>query len=354
MKSRLAKQRVRFAAGATAVVLVAGCGASSTPGTSASGKSDAKTTGGQVVAFIPTSTQDYVAAWVRGAQMEAAKDGVKLRLIENNFDQNAEDSQVQQYLAAGQKAAAFIWWPADALAGLASLALLHATGSPVVQTNQHVVAGSQEYLTAYAGVNDQENGAVTGQNVVAARNAMKAAGVKLHSPGGNLIIIGLSTGYEAGVIRDAEVTKVAQAAGMKVIGSINAGFDAAAGYQYGSQLITRTKPQGIDVVVSLIDDLTAGVMRALKEQGFTPGKNVYVVAGTCSAGLPYIQNGEEYATGIQPGESEGALAVSTAVNASKGGIPHFTDNYMPNQSITKKNIDTYTLDGKSVAQLCNE
>ena len=77
---------------------------------------------------------------------------------------------------------------------------------------------------------------------------------------------------------------------------------------------------------------------------------MYVVAGTCSAGLPFIKDSREYATGIQPAEVEGALAVSTAVDASKGKLGDFA-HYMPNQSITKDNIDTYKLDGKSVDAL---
>ena len=183
--------------------------------------------------------------------------------------------------------AAYIWWPANAPAGQASLTALSATGVPVVQTNQGVVPGTEKLLAAYAGVDDAGNGVVTGQNVVAARDAMKAAGLELHSEGGNFIIVGLATGYQAGIVRNAEVIKVAEAAGMKNLGAIDAGFDSAAGYKGGSQLITKTKGQGIDVVVSLIDNLSAGVIRALEEQGFKPGKDVYVIAGTCSAGLAW-------------------------------------------------------------------
>jgi ABC-type sugar transport system substrate-binding protein len=138
---------------------------------------------------------------------------------------------------------------------------------------------------------------------------------------------------------------------MKMVDTIDAGFDAAAGYEKGSQLITRAKGKGIDVVVSLIDNLTAGVVRALEEQGFKPGKDVYVVAGTCSAGLPFLRDSREYASGIQPAENEGALAVSTGLEASKGKIAEFS-RFMPNQSITLENVDTFKLDGKSVTDLC--
>lgn len=346
--------------GALLLVLSAGCGGggkSSTPAasktglTSSASSAAAPTAGGTIVAFIPTTTQNYVGGWARGARAQAAKLGVQLQVIENNFDQNQEDSQVRQQLASGTKPLAYVWWPTNATAAGASLQALSATKVPVVQTNQAVADGAKPLLAAYAGVDDVENGKVTGQNAVAARDAMRKAGIKLHSPGGNFIIVGLATGYQAGVLRNAEVIKAAEAAGMKLIDTIDAGFDSAAGYEKGSQLITRAKSKGIDVVVSLIDNLTAGVVRALEEQGFHPGKDVYVVAGTCSAGLPFIKDGREFATGIQPAEVEGALAVSTAADAANGKLTDFA-HYMPNQSITKDNIGTYQLEGKTVDQLC--
>jgi len=345
------------------VVVAAGCGgggksenasASKTAASAASNSTaagGATTSGGTIVGFIPTTTQNYVGGWARGAKAQADKLGVQLQLIENNFDQNQQDSQVRQQLASGAHPLGYVWWPTNAAAAGASLQAISDTKVPVVQTNQAVAEGAKPLLAAYAGVDDVENGKVTGQNAVAARDAMKKAGVKLHSPGGNFIIVGLATGYQAGVLRNAEVIKAAQAAGMKNVGTIDAGFDSAAGYEKGAQLITKAKSQGIDVVVSLIDNLTAGVIRALEEQGLHPGKDVDVVAGTCSAGLPFIKDGREFATGIQPAEVEGALAVQTAFDAAKGKLTDFA-HYMPNQSITKDNIGTYQLEGKTVDQLC--
>lgn len=353
-----------LAAGMSVLLIGAACGgggsgdkkASANAGTGPSSSAQAGSTptpgqGGTMVGFIPTTTQNYLAGWARGARAEAERRGIKLQLLENNFDQTEEDSQVRQHLGSGTKPMAYLWWPANAPAGRASLQSLSQTGVPVVQTNQGPADGTRNLLAAYAGVDDAGNGKVTGENAVAARDAMKAAGIKLHSPGGNFIIVGLATGYQAGIVRNAEVIKAAEAGGMKLVDTIDAGFDAAAGYDKGSQLITRAKGKGIDVVVSLIDNLTAGVMRALEEQGFKPGKDVYVVAGTCSAGLPFLRDSREYATGIQPAEYEGALAVSTAVEASKGKVAEFA-KYMPNQSITRENVDTFKFDGKSVDQLC--
>jgi len=55
-----------------------------------------------------------------------------------------------------------------------------------------------------------------------------------------------------------------------------------------------------------------GIIRALKENGITPGKDVFIVSGDCSGSLDAVKNGETFGTGIQPAAVEGAVAVRTA------------------------------------------
>ena len=70
--------------------------------------------GGTIVAFIPTTTNTYIAEWGRGAQERAAELGYNLVIIENNFDQAEQDTQVQQQLGAGDDdVVAYAWWPSD-------------------------------------------------------------------------------------------------------------------------------------------------------------------------------------------------------------------------------------------------
>ena len=87
-------------------------------------------TGKQIVCFMPTTTNTYIAEWARGAEEEAERLGYELIKLENGFKQEEQDIQVQQRIAAKVKPACYIWWPTDNAGGLASLKALADTGVP--------------------------------------------------------------------------------------------------------------------------------------------------------------------------------------------------------------------------------
>jgi ABC-type sugar transport system substrate-binding protein len=62
-----------------------------------------------------------------------------------------------------------------------------------------------------------------------------------------------------------------------------------------------------------------GIIRALKDNGIAPGKDVYIVSGDCSGSLEAVKNGETFGTGIQPAAVEGALAVRSAAKYIANG-----------------------------------
>ena len=83
----------------------------------------------------------YIGQWKKGAEAKAKELGYDIKVIENNFNQTEEDSQVQQELASGEKAAGYIGWPMQNAAGINSLRALSNTGAPVILTNQYPVKG---------------------------------------------------------------------------------------------------------------------------------------------------------------------------------------------------------------------
>src|SRR5919199_1612218 len=190
-------------------------------------QSGGKKSNGLIFVFMPSSSNNALAQWQRGARAEAKRTGYDLKIVENNFDQNQQNVQVQQQLASGEKPAAYVWWPADAHAGLAAERKLSRTGVPLVMSNQFPVKGTENLITAYAGVSDVFNGKIAAQNLIAARKALLASGATLHSKGGNLIIIGFVAGYQAGIDRLAGFKKGIAGKGFKLLTTQWVGFDAA-------------------------------------------------------------------------------------------------------------------------------
>jgi ribose transport system substrate-binding protein len=92
--------------------------------------------GKSVVVLMPTTTNNYIAEWARGARDEATAQGMEITILENNFDQAEQNTQAQTWINAAEQPDAYVWWPADNNAGVATLQARAATGVPVLQTNQ--------------------------------------------------------------------------------------------------------------------------------------------------------------------------------------------------------------------------
>ncbi len=319
----------------------------------------ASTGGGTIVAFIPTTTNTYIAEWGRGAEEIAAELGYDLVIIENNFDQAEQDTQVQQQLGtAGEEVVAYAWWPSDNQAGVASLQALFDSEVPVIQTNQLPFSGSESFVVGYAGVDDKLNGRVAAELVVEARDYMLAQGATLNSDGGNVIIIAFVAGYQAGIDRSADAIPILEAAGITVLGSVDSGFDPTTGYEGTKQLIAAHRDEGIDLVYAHNSALAEGVIQALEEEGFTPGVDVMVVGGTCHGNLTELENGKEFATGLQAARLEGQFSVRTLDEfLTSGSLAEFF-NFIPNPPVRSpaytdvNEIETVTVEGFSVEEMC--
>jgi ribose transport system substrate-binding protein len=341
-----------FGSVGSATTVPGGGEATAPDGTEASG-------GGMIVAFIPSTTNTAIAEWARGAEERASELGYDITIIENNFDQAEQDTQVQQQLgAADESVVAYAWWPSDNEAGVASLQALYDSGVPVLQTNQLPYPGSEQFVLAYAGVNDTLNGEVAGQLVVEARDWLVDHGATLHSEGGNAVIVGFIAGYQAGIDRSAAAIPILEDAGIAILDEVQVGFDPATGYEGTKELIAAHRDEGIDLVYAHNSALAEGVIQALEEEGYTPGEDVMVVGGTCHGNLEYLEDGREFATGVQAIRLEGERTIETIDEyLTNGEVAEFF-NFIPNPPAhspvyTEENeIETVTVGDLSVEEIC--
>jgi ribose transport system substrate-binding protein len=329
--------------------------------------------GKRVVVLMPTRTNTYINEWARGAEAEAAAQGMTIEIIENQFSQEEQNTQAQQQINAGTPPDAYVWWPADNNAGVATLQALAATGVPVLQTNQLPAEGAAGSWVAYAGVNDKLNGQVAGELLVQARDALvEAGGLTLHSEGGNAIVVKFIDGYQAGFDRMEGFHQAADPAGITVIGEEFAGFSADEAYPVAQALITAHKDEGIDLVYAHNDALAVGVIQALEEAGYTPGTDVAVVGGTCHGDLSELEDGKQFGTGLQAAFLEGAFSVNSVARylttgvvdegefnapADADAMPEVpanisTFNFIPNPPVLNTELDSTSLWGYPLRDLC--
>jgi ABC-type sugar transport system substrate-binding protein len=266
--------------------------------------------GEEIVMFTMTSSNVYGANQIAGAKEEAEALGYELKVYENTFSQPEQDQQVQQYIASGAKPAAIIWWPWIRDAGLNSVRQL-AQLAPVVQMTQPPDDKSWPYVKAYSGANQTLIGETLGQMMIEAREAAREAGAKFKSENGSLLVFQHPEGEFTGTARFAAFEDVTADEPFEVIHTEYGANDPETGYEKGSQIIPRFKGK-FDFLFISNQQAANGIIRALKENGITPGKDVWLVSGDCSGSLEAVKNGETFGTGIQPAAVEGRLAVRTA------------------------------------------
>lgn len=336
------------------------------------GSGSLKGDGKEMVLFTMTASNVYGANQINGAKKEAAALGYKLKVFQNNFSQPEQDRQVQQYVATGAKPAAVLIFPWVADAAINAVRQLSKVG-PVIMITQEPNDQSRPFVKAYAGANQQLIGRVAGEMLLKARDEARKEGVKLHSKEGNLLVFQHPEGEKTGVERWKGFEAATKNAPFKVLGTEYGANDPETGYEKGSQVIPRFKGKGIDFLYVSNQQAANGVIRALKENGIKPGKDVKLVSSDCSGSLEAVQNGETFGTGLQSGAIEGTLGVATAARyiatkKAQGDVQQFKAdpeppkfeptppaslNYMPHAAaIGPKGIDGTKIWGYTAQEIC--
>lgn len=273
--------------------------------------------GKRLVMFTITASNIYGANQIKGAQMEAERLGFELTVFQNNFSQPEQDQQVQQLIASGMKPDAIIFWPWVADAAINANRQL-ARLAPVIQLTQEPNEQQWPFVQAYSGANQILIGRTLGEMMIGAREAARAAGMTFKQPGGALLVFQHPAGEKTGTERMKGFLEVTAGEPFSIIHTEFGPNSPESGYEIGSAVIPRFKGQ-FDFLFVSNQQAANGIIRALKENGIEPGRDVMIVSGDCSGTLDAVKNGETYGTGIQPAAVEGMLAVRTAAKFIHNG-----------------------------------
>lgn len=257
----------------------------SSSGNKASGEIDGK--GRQLVLFtFNEQGGPYVTAFNNAAKAEADRLGFKLKVIESPLDPSVQASQIQQYLASGQKPAGFLRWPLDSKAGIVQNRQLSQV-APVVQLNSFPVSDEErEYIKAFCCQTDVAIAQNAAAMLTEVRDRLKSQGVKFHSDKGNLVLMGAAAGYTGSDIRLASLIEALKAKPFNVLATLNSPDSGTQGaFTVMSQQLPTLKRDGVDFIFSNNDAEAVGIIKALRQAGLEPGKDVWIVSGDCSPGV---------------------------------------------------------------------
>jgi ABC-type sugar transport system substrate-binding protein len=261
---------------------------------------------GEIVFFGLSQQNPYVKQWNRGATAQAKAYGWTLRYVESQNSQTQQDTQITQLLGSGKKPLGIILAPFAGKAAAASMLAIKRAKIPLIIIDAEPPPDQASLYDIYAGANDNLSAQTSAGLLL---TEAKQKGMKLD--GG--LIIGCPWEWQGCVHRrDAfprALKKLDPTA--KVIKSYpTKGFGPTEGYDVATQVVPAMKGK-FNFVYTLNDAIGLGVIKALKENGLTPGKDVLVVGGTClgKATNKAVVNGELAGTAVQSPFVEGRLQV---------------------------------------------
>ena len=353
--------------------LLVSCSSSGSAGGGGGGTAPKPGKNKTVIGFVRTSSDTYQAAWQRGIKGVFDKAGYSVKFIENNADQSEQNSQVQQQIGANASPAAWMWMPADASAGAASLRALYNTKLPVFQVNQLPTASTTKYVTAYAGVNDVINGEASGKLVLDAKQQLVKSGVLKSGEVAKVAAVKFYPAFAATSDRLKGFNEATKGKGVQIVVSADNAVDATTGYKATLPIIPIIKSKGVHILYAQNDAAASGAIRALAQSGLTPGKDVLVVGGNCRDDVSDLTSGRQFGTGLQAAVLEGQFSAQMMVNylknpkvkagdyaapATAEATPKWPseiskNNYLPNPPVLGTAVNTTKLWGQTMTSLCS-
>jgi ABC-type sugar transport system substrate-binding protein len=268
--------------------------------------------GREIVLFSLSDANTFVAKFNESAAAEAKRLGYGFRKIAtNDLDQTSQDANVRQYISSGAKPAAVLFFPVSAKASVNSARLLSQI-APVIQVDNPPLPDSDPFITAVVLSDHVDVGARVGKMLMEHRAKLKADGVKLNDPRGNLLIMNVAAGSQVGIDRTTGIKKGYTAEPLNLLAEEHAKFSNSNGvYELASTLVPKYKGT-VDYIYTHTTNGAVGAVKALKENGLVPGKNVWVIAGNCAAGWEELTAGTIVGTHLHSPQALGQLSVVVA------------------------------------------
>lgn len=313
-------------AGAMCVGMMAGCGDSSSSGTTASGSGNASSGGDTKISFImKTLASEHWQFMKAGAEQAAVDLGVTVDIkgppSETSYDE--QQNEIETDLAVDYDAYCIAPLQSDLVANL-----IAGQTTPIIAVDTQIDAPE---VISFVGTGNE---AAAKAGALAAVEAAKEAGweeincIEIAGVQGDATNTARMTGYKEGIeeaggtFLEAE-TQYADAVADKAVNSMEA--------------IMQTHPEGVAIICANNDDMAVAAARTALESGNENYKNTIFLGfdGQITA-CESILNDQLTMTAAQQAYDMGYLAVETAVAAANGEqVDEFVDS--GTEIVTKDN-----------------
>ncbi|MEI2298699.1 sugar ABC transporter substrate-binding protein [Ensifer sp. MJa1] len=268
---------------------------------------------------------------LRNGMSDYAKtlDGVELQIEDAQNDVSKQQSQIQNFIAAG--VTAIIVNPVDTDATAAMSKIAADAGIPLVYVNREPVnVDTLPEKQAFVASNEQESGTLQTQEIC------KMLGGK-----GKAVVMMGELSNQAARMRTKDIHDVLatdQCKGIEIVEEQTANWSRT----QGSDLLTNWLSAGVefDAVISNNDEMAIGAIQALKAAGRSMDSVVIGGIDATQDALAAMAAGDLDVTVFQNAAGQGKGSVDAALKLAKGE-PVEKKVYIPFELVTKDNLDKY-------------
>ncbi|THK39269.1 sugar ABC transporter substrate-binding protein [Ensifer sp. MPMI2T] len=268
---------------------------------------------------------------LRNGMSDYAKtlDGVELQIEDAQNDVAKQQSQIQNFIAAGVDA--IIVNPVDTDATAAMSKIAADAGIPLVYVNREPVnVDSLPDKQAFVASNELESGTLETQEIC------KMLGGK-----GKAVVMMGELSNQAARMRTKDVHDVLatdQCKGIEIVEEQTANWSRT----QGADLVTNWLSAGLefDAVISNNDEMAIGAIQALKAAGRSMDSVVIGGVDATQDALAAMAAGDLDVTVFQNAAGQGQGSVDAALKLAKGE-PVEKKVYIPFELVTKENLDKY-------------
>ncbi|WP_429809896.1 sugar ABC transporter substrate-binding protein [Ensifer sp. B1-9] len=268
---------------------------------------------------------------LRNGMSDYAKtlDGVELQIEDAQNDVSKQQSQIQNFIAAG--VSAIIVNPVDTDATAAMSKIAADAGIPLVYVNREPVnVDTLPEKQAFVASNEQESGTLQTQEIC-----------KMLNGKGKAVVMMGELSNQAARMRTKDIHDVLatdQCKGIEIVEEQTANWSRT----QGSDLLTNWLSAGVefDAVISNNDEMAIGAIQALKAAGRSMDSVVIGGIDATQDALAAMAAGDLDVTVFQNAAGQGKGSVDAALKLAKGE-PVEKKVYIPFELVTKENLDTY-------------
>lgn len=268
---------------------------------------------------------------LRNGMSDYAKtlDGVELQIEDAQNDVSKQQSQIQNFIAAG--VTAIIVNPVDTDATAAMSKIAADAGIPLVYVNREPVnVDTLPEKQAFVASNEQESGTLQTQEIC------KMLGGK-----GKAVVMMGELSNQAARMRTKDIHDVLgteACKGIEIVEEQTANWSRT----QGSDLLTNWLSAGVefDAVISNNDEMAIGAIQALKAAGRSMDSVVIGGIDATQDALAAMAAGDLDVTVFQNAAGQGKGSVDAALKLAKGEAVD-KKVYIPFELVTKENLDKY-------------